>query len=888
MKVLVCGSGAAAQATVSQLDGQSLAIWMLSLTEGRAGRLAQQMAATGLAAGSKKVAAAEVTVSSDPLASAASADVVVLATCARKHAAYLTVLLPHLPPRSLVVGWPGRPGFVWLFRELTAQCNSDARWATVDTLPWVCRLVSDGRQVDLLGPKATVLLATQHSAHSRSVADVLGALLGCSFSLADHWLSIELGSVGAYMHPVLMWCHRHHEGTPPLFYAVDTAAEQALCNASAEVMAVKAALEERLHLALGDCTDLKGWLERAYALPVQSTLGAALRGVEAYRHIRCPCTTAGTPALQLDVSHRYLADDVPCGLVVLRGLAEWCGVATPTLDCVLEWSQRVMGAVYLAGGRLVHGPSLARSRAPQHILRDWSTQSMLAAVGPPPTTAAAAASSAALRRATAVARLALMAVLRPAATLAPALSAAFVVGTALWPGGGTQSLLLIISLQLALNLPAFSRYYCWFYACGLPCSRQRGLGQSCGAVYGLFRPPKLTPSQFDACTAALLAVLLALALVGHSRTLALLAYALYFPLFGSLFLESKVGGHHTVLLPHFLFYLGVCPQLAVVLTELTIGAMYCSSALCKLWRAARAGRLWCDGITLQAYLLEDYVHRPAPSEPVRALTRALIRRPLLTLIMQATMLGFECLGVWVPFAPRRLRLAWAIVGTGMHAGAWALMGIDFMSFWVPFLAAFTLRDQREDVTSVLFLLRSDVQRSQPLGNALAVAYLACMLYHCFSFFCVRHNGDGLPFSSCPMFCEPRNMFSPTAARTWVFTSADMRQPGYIHVLRALMGPRGSGSAPQSPALLARTLKKLPFSTLVVSSTAGSCASERRAVDIASDLTPLPEDIVEAAHLVDRILSAHQPASAWSPCAVDKVIVALDHLRACYERHRARS
>ena len=44
-----------------------------------------------------------------------------------------------------------------------------------------------------------------------------------------------------------------------------------------------------------------------------------------------------------DFSHRYLTEDVPMGLVVLRGVATIVGVNTPTMDEVLIWAQKIMG-----------------------------------------------------------------------------------------------------------------------------------------------------------------------------------------------------------------------------------------------------------------------------------------------------------------------------------------------------------------------------------------------------------------------------------------------------------------------------------------------------------------------------------------------------------------
>ena len=48
-----------------------------------------------------------------------------------------------------------------------------------------------------------------------------------------------------------------------------------------------------------------------------------------------------------DFSHRYLTEDVPFGLVVLRGIAELAGVPTPTIDKILLWAQNASGVRYL-------------------------------------------------------------------------------------------------------------------------------------------------------------------------------------------------------------------------------------------------------------------------------------------------------------------------------------------------------------------------------------------------------------------------------------------------------------------------------------------------------------------------------------------------------------
>ena len=53
-----------------------------------------------------------------------------------------------------------------------------------------------------------------------------------------------------------------------------------------------------------------------------------------------------------DFAHRYLTEDVPYGLVVIRGIAEIVQVDTPTIDKLLLWAQEKLGKEYLVGSKL--------------------------------------------------------------------------------------------------------------------------------------------------------------------------------------------------------------------------------------------------------------------------------------------------------------------------------------------------------------------------------------------------------------------------------------------------------------------------------------------------------------------------------------------------------
>ena len=79
--------------------------------------------------------------------------------------------------------------------------------------------------------------------------------------------------------------------------------------------------------------------------------------------MRAPmCLTAD--GLVPDFQSRYLAEDIPYGLVVVRGIAELAGLSIPTVDEVITWAQTRIGKEYLAHGKL-KGRDLSMSRVPQ-------------------------------------------------------------------------------------------------------------------------------------------------------------------------------------------------------------------------------------------------------------------------------------------------------------------------------------------------------------------------------------------------------------------------------------------------------------------------------------------------------------------------------------------
>jgi hypothetical protein len=136
---------------------------------------------------------------------------------------------------------------------------------------------------------------------------------------------------------------------------------------SDDIQRVAAALQTHLpEFDAGEVVPLHDWLQRASAEAIgdATTLRTALTSNRAYQGLRLPTRGTAGGAHQIDYRARYLTEDVPFGLVVVRGIAQLAAVPTPALDEVIRWAETRTGRRYLVGDTL-EGPDLAVTSAPQ-------------------------------------------------------------------------------------------------------------------------------------------------------------------------------------------------------------------------------------------------------------------------------------------------------------------------------------------------------------------------------------------------------------------------------------------------------------------------------------------------------------------------------------------
>ena len=105
---------------------------------------------------------------------------------------------------------------------------------------------------------------------------------------------------------------------------------------------------------------------RAYPEDIadKTNLYTAIKSNAAYQGLKHPVKKTENGKYLPDFTYRYMTEDVPYGLVVLKGIAEIVGVETPDIDKVLLWCQTKMGKEYMVNSK-IQGKDVASSRAPQ-------------------------------------------------------------------------------------------------------------------------------------------------------------------------------------------------------------------------------------------------------------------------------------------------------------------------------------------------------------------------------------------------------------------------------------------------------------------------------------------------------------------------------------------
>jgi predicted dinucleotide-binding enzyme len=376
--VVICGggNGGHALAVVVSQSVEGTVDWLVGSHE-KATLLTDNVTRTGLRSTGVLTAAADRlrTITADPAAVIPNADLILIVVPAFCHGGVLERIAPYVPRTAAVGCLPTRGGFEFDARRLRTEDEGPTIFG-LQTLPWSTRVTSPGETVNFGAAKATVVLASLPTRAAAPLARMMATLLGTDVVAVDSILNLTLGNPGQFIHPGLMYGHFHAwdgqeytAAATPKFYAEATEEMgEVVASLSAEAAAVAREVERRSdsELDLHGVVPVIEWLRDSYSHVTEDTTTVATCFRTGPIQARLAPMTETRPGVYVpDFAYRYLAEDVPYGLVVTRAIAELAEVRTPTIDKVISWAQSVMNREWLVGGRL-RGRDVTQLPIPQN------------------------------------------------------------------------------------------------------------------------------------------------------------------------------------------------------------------------------------------------------------------------------------------------------------------------------------------------------------------------------------------------------------------------------------------------------------------------------------------------------------------------------------------
>src|SRR5437764_8197786 len=298
-------------------------------------------------------------VTADLAAAVDGADIIVIVTGGTFQEGAATDLAPHLRDGQIILLIQGNTGGSLVVRRALdrAGCKASVDIAEIDNYPYSCWRLGPAR-IRPIVKKRWLQIAVFPGNHIAPVFARLSMLFPEAVA-APSVISTGFMNANAMLHVAncVGNAGRIDNGEAYKFYAegVTPAVARLYREINAERVAVAAAFGASV-------PNLEDWFERVYGV----------RGVDLSETCRLltsnsdgPYQATGTPK---SWNHKYIAEDVPVGLMPMRALAAAAGVPIPAIDSVIHIACAMAGNDFAAEARTLDRMGLAGMNLEQ--LRD--------------------------------------------------------------------------------------------------------------------------------------------------------------------------------------------------------------------------------------------------------------------------------------------------------------------------------------------------------------------------------------------------------------------------------------------------------------------------------------------------------------------------------------
>lgn len=266
-------------------------------------------------------------------------DLILITTPANSHKEYAKLIAENLRKSTLIVLNPGRTFGALEFRYNFEKYNQNYEQiiAETQTIIYTCRKTCEDR-VNIIALKDSVLISSMDTESNEEIIEKLPKCIQEYFTPAQSMIETSIGNVGMILHcaPLLLnvgWTENERNVYKYYNDGITPTISRFIESIDNERVEVSEALGHRVE-------STKEWFIRTYNVAGNS-LYECIQNNNAYETIDAPKS----------LQHRYILEDIPCGLVPLEAIGKKLGIEMNYTSLIIDLASKLLNIDFRKTGR---------------------------------------------------------------------------------------------------------------------------------------------------------------------------------------------------------------------------------------------------------------------------------------------------------------------------------------------------------------------------------------------------------------------------------------------------------------------------------------------------------------------------------------------------------
>lgn len=266
-------------------------------------------------------------------------DIILITTPANSHKELAELIGKNIQKSTVIVLNPGRTFGALEFSHIYSKFNNQYEQiiAETQTIIYTCRK-TDEDSVNIIAFKDDVLISSIGINSNESIIDYLPECINKYFLEAESMIETSIGNVGMILHcaPLLLnsgWTESDSNIYKYYYDGITPTIGNLIERIDLERVSVSESLGHKVE-------STKEWLIRTYHVK-GNNLYECIQNNEAYKTIDAPTS----------LKHRYIFEDVPCGLVPLEAIGIKLGLDMSCTTLIIDLASKLMDFNFRKNGR---------------------------------------------------------------------------------------------------------------------------------------------------------------------------------------------------------------------------------------------------------------------------------------------------------------------------------------------------------------------------------------------------------------------------------------------------------------------------------------------------------------------------------------------------------